>query len=159
MKREETKPSLGLLVLYRILVALVLVLALVLAAGTVYAFVRVRKTEALRPEKTEPAVSGEETIFSGIGTMRISTAGENPETVIITIAFPYDRGDGPFSEELVSRIQEFKAQTREYLGSFTAEELRQTDVPAINGELLGRYNSLLHLGQIKELYLLEFIWL
>jgi flagellar basal body-associated protein FliL len=159
VKREETRPPFGLLILYRILVAVVLVLVLVLAAGTVYGFVRGRKADAPQGGKTGAGASGEEAVFSGIGTMRVSTAGENPETVIITVAFPYDRGDGPFSEELGSRVSDFKAQTGEYLGSFTAEELRQTDIAAINRGLLDRYNSLLHLGQIKELYLLEFIWL
>jgi flagellar basal body-associated protein FliL len=159
VKREETRYPLGLLILYRVLVAIVLVLVLILAAGTVYGLVRARKTEAPPDRKTETGVPGEEAVFSGLGTMRVSTAGENPETVIITVAFPYDRGDGPFSEELVSRIPDFKARTAEYLGAFTAEELRQTDTTTINSGLLDHYNSLLHLGQIKELYLLEFIWL
>jgi flagellar basal body-associated protein FliL len=91
--------------------------------------------------------------------MRVSTSGENPETVIITVAFPYDQSDRPFSEELVSRIPDFKARTAEFFGSLTAEELQRTDIAVINGELLDRYNALLHLGQIKELYLLEYIWL
>ncbi|MDR2049276.1 MAG: flagellar basal body protein FliL [Treponema sp.] len=159
MKREETRPPFGLLILNRILAAAVLALVLVLAAGTVYGFAAARKTEAPAGKKTGTGVSGEEAVFSGLGTMRVSTAGENPETVIITVAFPYDRSDGPFSEELVSRIPDFKARTGEYFGSFTAEELQQTDTAAINRGLLDRYNSLLHLGQIKELYLLEFIWL
>jgi flagellar basal body-associated protein FliL len=156
MKREEIKPAVGLLILYRILVAVVLVLVLILAAGTVYAFIRPRKA----PQgETTAAASGEEAVFSGLGTLRVSTAGENPETVIVTIAFPYDRSDGPFSEELVSRIPDFKAQTGEYFGSLTAEELRLTDITVINRELLDRYNALLHLGQISELYFLEYIWL
>jgi flagellar basal body-associated protein FliL len=157
MKREETRPPVGLLILYRILIAVVLVLVLILAAGTVYALLRPR--QAPRNETTAAAVSGEEAVFSALGTQRVSTAGENPETVIVTIAFPYDRSDGPFSEELVSRIPDFKAQTGEYFGSFTAESLRLTDITVINRELLTRYNALLHLGQIKELYFLEYIWL
>jgi flagellar basal body-associated protein FliL len=165
VKREETRYPVGLLILYRVLVVIVLLLILALAAGTVYAFIRGKKVEAAPDRKTEAgvvgeeAVSGEEAVFSGIGTVRASTTGENPETVIITVAFPYDRSDGPFSEELVSHISDFKAQTGEYLGSFTADDLRQTDIAAINRGLLDRYNSLLHLGQIEELYFLEFIWL
>jgi flagellar basal body-associated protein FliL len=155
VKREETRYPVGLLILYRVLVVIVLLLILALAAGTAYAFIRGKKVETAPDRKTEAA--GE--VFSGIGTVRVSTTGENPETVIITVAFPYNRGDGPFSEELVSRISDFKAQTGEYLGSFTAEELRQTDITTINRGLLDRYNSLLHLGQIEELYFLEFIWL
>jgi flagellar basal body-associated protein FliL len=107
----------------------------------------------------EKTTAGEEAVFSALGTQRISTAGENPETVIVTIAFPYNRSDGPFSEELASRITDFRAQTREYFGSLTAEALRQTDITVINRELLVRYNALLHLGQIQELYFLEYIWL
>lgn len=160
MKREETRPPGGLLVLYRVLVAAVLVLAAILAAGTAYGLVRGRKAPGngmAETGGTETGIPGEEAIFSNLGTLRVSTAGENPETIIITVAFPYDRSDGPFSEELVSRISDFKAQTREYVGSFTSEELQRTDTEALNSGLLERYNALLHLGRIRELYFLEFI--
>lgn len=146
--------------LYRILLCVVLALILTLAAGTAYGLIhnalRGRNTE-LPPE--EVSVPGEESIFSGIGTIRASTKGEEPETVIITIAFPYDSKDGPFSEELASRIPDFKAQALEYLGSFTAEELHQKDPAQINSELLGRYNGLLRLGQIRELFFIDYTWL
>ncbi|MDR1507677.1 MAG: hypothetical protein LBI67_11305 [Treponema sp.] len=161
MKREETRPHRALLILYRALIAVTVALVLILAAGTVYGLAR----NALRERKTETAsgnpadLSGGESIFSGIGTVRVSTTEENPETVIITIAFPYDSADGPFSEELVSRIPEFKARTREYLGSFTSEQLRQLDVSAVNSALLERYNALLRLGKIRELFLIDYIWL
>jgi flagellar basal body-associated protein FliL len=147
------------MVTYRILVTIVLVLVLVLVAGTAYVFI----SRAFNPRDGETAAReeapGEENIFSGLGTMRISTRGENPETVIITIAFPYDSGDIPFSEELVSRIPDFKAAIAEYIGALSAEELHGKEQPEINGALLSKFNALLRLGQLKELFFIDFMWL
>ncbi|MDR1930659.1 MAG: flagellar basal body protein FliL [Treponema sp.] len=160
MKRVEDRPSSALLALYRILVGIVLALALVLAVGTAYGFIR-RGPGPQRAETfpAENEVSGGENIFSGLGTLRVSSGGENPETVIVTIAFPYNGGDLPYAEELVSRIPDFKNEVAGYFGSLSAEELRAAEVEEINRTLLGRFNGLLRLGQIRELFFIDYIWL
>jgi flagellar basal body-associated protein FliL len=159
MKRIEERPQ-GLLLLYRILAALVCVMAFILLSGTIYGLVRKAsgKTRPVSPAQGTQA-SGGESIFNGIGTLRISTKDDDPETVILSIAFPYDKSDTAFTEELVSRIQDFKTAAAEYLGSFTSDELHQLDTQTINSELLTRYNAILHLGEIRELYFLDYIWL
>jgi flagellar basal body-associated protein FliL len=160
MKQVEERPSQGILVLYRILVGVLLVLVLVIASVTAYTFISrgldSRNGEA--PTQEEGSV-GEENIFSGIGTMRISTTGEDPETVIITIAFPYDSKDIPFSEELVSRIPDFKASITDYFGSLSAEELQAKESTEIGDILLDRFNTQLRLGKIKKLFFIDYIWL
>jgi flagellar basal body-associated protein FliL len=162
MKVIEERPPQGILWLYRILMALVLALVLILLVGTVYGLVKKASGNGRPSTSTggaEDQAAGEENIFSGIGTIRVSTAGDDPETIIITVAFPYDKGDVAFSEELVSRIQDFKNLTTEYLASFTSEELHQLDTSVVNSELVSRYNAILHLGKIRELYFLDYIWL
>jgi flagellar basal body-associated protein FliL len=163
MMNDKPQPSRAALTVYRVLLAVAFALLAALLAGTVYGLVK----KALRPADIPPeesavesAEAAAENMFSGIGTIRVSTAPDGnapPETLIVSVVFPYDSTDRPFSEELVSRIEDFKRLTAEYLGSFTAEELQ--DINAINRELLSRYNALLRLGQIRELYFLDFIWL
>ena len=153
MKRiVERRPQTSVMV-YRVLIVIAIMLALILIVGTIYGLVKQGKTGP----GSETNAAGGENIFSGIGTMRIPTADPNPETVIIRVAFPYDKNDRPFSEELASQIAWFKTATAQYLGAFTAEELSAADVDIINSELLVRYNSTLRLGQIKELYIEEFM--
>ncbi|MDR2702668.1 MAG: flagellar basal body protein FliL [Spirochaetaceae bacterium] len=157
MKRiEERPPQAGELV-YRGLLVIAAVLALVLIIGTIYGLVK-------KGEAAGKAVSGGESaafegVFSGLGTMRIATADPEPKILIISIAFPYDKNDRPFSEELASSLFRFREATSQYLGAFTAEALDALDTVTVNKELLSRYNSVLRLGEIKELYILEYMLL
>jgi len=152
MKRVERRPLQAAVLVYRILLGIAAALVLVLITGTIYGFAKRGKSAAPVPE----AVGGDD-IFSGIGRLRIPTSDPEPETLIISIAFPYDKNDRPFSEELASRLSWFRTATTQYLGAFTAEELAAMDTDTVNKELLTRYNSALRLGQIKELYITEFM--
>jgi len=156
MKRIEKRQLKTGELVYRGLLVVAGVLALVLITGTVYGLVK----RGAAPEKK--AVSGDavpESMFSGLGTMRIPTADPEPETLVISIAFPYDKNDRPFSEELASSLSRFRTVTFQYLGAYTAEALKVMDTDTINKELLSRYNSALRLGEIKELYILEYMLL
>jgi flagellar basal body-associated protein FliL len=156
MKRVEERPPQTLVILYRALIIAAALLLLILLIGTVYGLAKKNKAPADPELSIEPSAGGDG-MFTGLGTMRITTADPEPETLVISVAFPYDKNDRPFSEELASRISFFKTSTAEYLGAFTAEELAARDMEAVNGELLRRYNSALSLGQIKELYILDFM--
>jgi flagellar basal body-associated protein FliL len=147
----------GTALAYRILLIVFFVLLAVFLAGTV--FVLVRRGQAAGGQSGGNQAPPGESIFKGLGTIRVSTPEAEPASLIISVVFPYNPGDRPFSEELVSRIGDMKNITVEYFGSFTAETLKETDAAVISKELLGRYNALLRLGQIKELYFLDFIWL
>jgi flagellar basal body-associated protein FliL len=158
MKRVEERPSRFLLVVYRALVAILVLVVVIILAGTVYGLVKKNRGTTAAPEVLPSGETPEgDSIFSGIGAMRITTADPEPETLVISLAFPYDKNDRPFAEELASRISYFKSATAEYLGAFTAEELEALDEDTISRELLSRYNSALHLGQIKDLYILEYM--
>lgn len=155
------RPPQGLWVFYRVLVGIFIAVVAILLGGTVYGLIKKGSPpagEAPEVPASEPGTE-ESGIFSGLGTMRIATADPEPETLIISLAFPYDKTDRSFSEELASRISSFKALTEEYLGAFTAEELAALDEGALNAELLSRYNAILRLGQIKKLFILEYMQL
>jgi flagellar FliL protein len=134
------------------------VLTFVLVSGTIYGLAR-------KGAAQEQGVLGAEFaafdkgVFSGLGTMRIPTADPEPGTLVISIAFPYDKNDRPFSEELASNLSRFKSVAFQYLGAFTAEDLAGLDIDTVNKELLARYNSALRLGEIEELYILEYMLL
>jgi len=154
MKRVENRPLQAIDFVYRGLIIIAAALALILIIGTIYGLARRGKTPA---ENAFGELTVSEGVFSGLGKMRIPTADPEPETLVISVAFPYNKDDRPFSEELASRLSWFKTATTDYLGAFTADQLAALDIDAINKELLTRYNSALRLGQIKELYILEYM--
>jgi flagellar basal body-associated protein FliL len=100
-------------------------------------------------------------IFTGIGRLRIPLAGGgsvpggsgiSAATLILTIAFPYPPDDRPFSEELASKIGEFRAIAMDYFSALPAEKLANLDEGAAKIEILSRYNAGLRLGKIQALY-------
>jgi len=140
--------------IYRVLLVIAALLVLVIIVGTIIGLVNKGKNSEIKNSGSAQASDG---IFSGLGTMRIPTADAEPETLVISITFPYNKNDISFSEELASRLSSFKTATAEYLGAFTAEELAALDTGTVSGELLKRYNSILRLGKIKQLYIHEFM--
>ena len=108
--------------------------------------------------------------FTGIGRQRIplktdaprtpenQTTGAGP-TVIISVVFPYDAGDTPFTEELVKNIPFFRKAITGFFGSLTAADPRLHDETTLKTQLLNTFNSRLHLGVIDRLYFSEFIML
>ena len=155
MKRIEERPPQTAIIVYKVLIAIAAVLALILIIGTIYGLLKRRPSGSVTPPDANAAI--EENIFTSLGKMRIPTAGSEPETVIVSIAFPYNKNDRPFSEELASRISWFKTAISDYFGSLTAEEIETMDTSTINQELLQRFNSGLRLGQIRELYITDFM--
>ena len=155
MKRVEERPPQTALIVYRVLIVIAATLALIILIGTIYGLAKRRQPGAGAPPDASTAV--EESIFTSLGKMRIPTAGSDSETIIISIAFPYNKNDRPFSEELASRISWFKTSVNDYFGVLTAEEFDALDVDITKTELLNRFNSELRLGQIRELYIDDFI--
>jgi flagellar basal body-associated protein FliL len=160
MKRELNPASRWPLNLYRIVVALVLTLIILLIAGTIYGLVRSRDAAPLiriggsiaTGEASSPAASAN--IFTGIGRLRIplrpSAAGSGG-TLILSIAFPYP-DDQPFIEELAAKIGDFRSIAAAYFSALPAEKLVNLDEAAAKIELLKRYNANLRLGKIETLY-------
>ncbi|MDR2149977.1 MAG: flagellar basal body protein FliL [Spirochaetaceae bacterium] len=150
----------------RALLIVLALLILVLAAGTLYALV-FRAPDApplysFTQEQTQetaliPELQSPTPIFTGIGTIRTTTADKEPATVILSISFPYKPQDITFTEELNLTIARFRTVTQEYISSFTAEKLRIQAEETVKSDLLDRYNALLRLGKIDLLYFEDFM--
>jgi flagellar basal body-associated protein FliL len=153
------QPPRFLTLLCRVLLVLTLGLVLVIAAGTVYALVLRSKSASASPAAAGslPPASPDAAVFTGLGRLRCPTAGSSPAMVILQAAFPYFPGDRPFSEELVSRIRDFRSLTAGYFAALSPEELRVKGEDEVKVELLAQYNALLRLGQITTLYFNEFM--
>jgi flagellar basal body-associated protein FliL len=148
-----------LILLCRVLLALALTLVLVITAGTVYALALRPQSASARPPASGSAqpVPRDAAIFTNLGRLRCPTAPPSQATVILQAAFPYFPEDRPFSEELVSRIRDFRSLTAAYFGALGAKELRVKGEDEVKAELLAQYNALLRLGQITTLYFNEFM--
>ncbi|MDR2371047.1 MAG: flagellar basal body-associated FliL family protein [Treponema sp.] len=167
MKRIVNRSLRSLRVLYRVLLAAALILGLVLLAGTAVGLIRGKNSAPLlklggmrgegRGARTVPADENDETVYSGIGRLRIPAG--NGGTVILSVAFPYPPGDKAFTEELVARTPGFRDMVSSYVSSLTGEELANPDEDKIKAELLRRFNGALRLGKIRTLYFSDFLLL
>ena len=134
------------------MLALAALLLLVLVGGRLYALFR-----GPVPESPAGEAAAGESIFTGLGQIRATTAAPNPATVVLSIAFPYHADDRDFSGEISARSDDFRNSTSSYLGSLYAARLRQTGEDAVKAELLARFNSFLRLGQIEKLYFSDYM--
>jgi flagellar basal body-associated protein FliL len=167
MKRIVDRSLKAPRVLYRVLLAAVLILGLVLLAGTAAGLIRGKdsvpllKLGAAKGEgqgiRTVPADENNEAVYSGIGRLRIPAG--NGGTVILSVTFPYPPGDKAFTEELAARTPGFRETVSSYVSSLTGEELINPDEDKIKTELLQRFNGTLRLGKIRTLYFSDFLLL
>jgi flagellar basal body-associated protein FliL len=171
MKKNNAEKNTGgnaaaLVIVYRCLLIAAILLAFFIATVTVYTFISrsLAKGEPVytipEPERPpqplpEPPEPDGGAVFSGIG--RIRTASADGNTIIVSIAFPYNRDDIPFAEELTARITEFRNISFAFLSGQTAEALRTMGEGAIKAALLEQYNAVLKLGSITELYFNDFM--
>ena len=158
MKHAADKPSPALVIAQRILAGILILVTLVILAGTIYALiVKPGKKPPEQNQDPQAVIQAGGRIFTGIGRIRASTAGAQPAAVIITIAFPYDPDDKSFSEELASKVARFRSETAQYFQGLTPDELRlKTDAELQRG-LLARYNAQLRLGFIDTLYVTDYM--
>jgi len=145
--------------------ALIIALVLLLIAGSLYALLRPASSEPLfriggdaaggqrsAGSGRSSAGSGEVGVFSGLGGFRIPLAGQPPATVILSVSFPYPASDRAFTEELASRISDFRSIVTGYFSALTADSVASLDEDAAKAEILRRCNALLRLGRIETLY-------
>jgi len=157
MSLTGDKRSRLLLYVYRGLLGLLILSGLVFICGTIYGVFFHKNL----PSREKPAASrkgGEEgQLFTGIGTIRASTADTQPAMVILFVTFIYYPEDKAFSEELALRVKDFKQIIIDYFSSSPVSELRGLDEEIIKTELLFRFNSILRLGKIETMYLGDYI--
>ena len=141
--------------LHRILIICLILIALIIAGGTIYWVFN--NTPPGSDQIDLPFNDGEGQTFTGIGRLRISTTDPQPGMVILFVSFVYHPEDKVFSEELVLKINDFRGIIVDYIGSFSIAELREQEEEDIKHELLRRFNMVLRLGQIETLYFSDFI--
>ena len=170
MKRIVPSFSHRLLIIYRVIFIVLLLMITALLGGSLYAVLRSPDSPPLvtigsngnrafsRRSPAENAASNgsnpDISVFSGIGRLRIPLAGEGtaPATMILSIAFPYPPGDRPFTEELASKISDFRSIATDYFSSLPSVSISSLDEERVKTELLRRYNAILSLGKIEALY-------
>jgi flagellar basal body-associated protein FliL len=163
MKREIDVPGNKLIVLYRLIVALLLLMVLLLITGSLYAFIRSRDAGPLfrigGKKEAVTEASSDIGVFSGIGTLRIQnrgtsqTAGQsNGAVIIVSISFPYKAYDRPFTEELASHVGDFRSIATNYFTDLPADKLSKLDEEQVKADILRQYNALLRLGKIETLF-------
>jgi flagellar basal body-associated protein FliL len=160
------------LIAYRGIVVLLLILLVMLIGGSLYALVRPSGSGPLFRIGTDNSrnsgegsgftigeTSGE---FSDIGRLRIpisgqTDAGQTIAAVMLSISFPYPADDRPFTEELTSRIGEFRSIAIGYFSALPLEKILELDEETAKNEILRDYNALLRLGKIETLYFSDFM--
>jgi flagellar basal body-associated protein FliL len=164
MKHVVDKPSRTLIIVQRFLAGLLILIALAVIAGTLYALIfqsRDASVETVPDQQTalqaDNRIFTSKGTFTGIGRIRAKSAEPDAAAVLITIAFPYDPDDISFSEELASKITQFRSETIQYFQSYTTDELRLKADEEIQEEILARYNALLRLGIIDTLYITDYM--
>jgi len=168
---SDRGPSRAAALVHRALAAVAAALALAIAAGTVFALAggaRPASRTAADPRAVAsglpppPAAASGRTgenaaYFTGIGKIRAASGGKRPATVVVSVAFPYDRGDAAFAEELASKTSAFRELTRDFFESLSAEELRGKPESELKEALAARYNAALRLGKIGTLYFNDYL--
>jgi flagellar basal body-associated protein FliL len=144
-------------VLYIVLLSIIGVLIIILIIGTIFGLARssdkplfsLGSNVTITPTLSE-VFNDDIRVFSGIGRLRIPLS--NSSILILSIAFPYNASDITFTEELATKIGNFKEIANEYFSSLPAERIIQIDEEAAKTEILRRYNVILRLGKIDALY-------
>ena len=148
---------------YRALCVVAAAIAFVIVTGTVYAFIAPSLSRG-KPVYTVPArekpietPAPADNIFTGMGKIRAITADKEARTVVVAVAFPFDKDDAAFMEELAGKIADFRSITAAFFRGCTAADLRAMGEGGIKAGLLQRYNATLKLGQIPALYFNDFM--
>ena len=171
MKKVRETGSEKLNRVYRILLLFLLFLVLLIAIGTLVALLRSpgsgpifrlgnanrnSSAAAYNSAGNNSAGTNSETgIFNGIGRQRIPIAGRDSAssaTMVLSIAFPYPPDDRPFTEELASKISNFRSITSDYISSLPVSAFIDFNEDDLKTELIKHYNSILRLGKIETLY-------
>jgi flagellar basal body-associated protein FliL len=154
MKREFERPSAALIAVYRGLAVALAVAAAVIVAGTAYSIwsKRPAATAGKNPTGENVEAIAGTAYFTGIGRIRVALPGDDTSVLVVSIIFPYDRGDLAFSEELAATTRKFRETAIAYFSSIPASELKSMPEEALKNELKQRFNALLQLGNIDALY-------
>jgi flagellar basal body-associated protein FliL len=159
----EPPMSKNIRTLYFLLLSTATLLILILITGTIFALGRHLDADALiklgkTRTKQSAIVEIQESdirIFSGLGRLRISLV--NSSVLILSIAFPYQADDIPFTEELAAKLGDLKNIATDYFSSFSIDQINFLDEKIAKAEILKLYNANRRLGHIEALYFTDMI--
>ncbi|MDR2602571.1 MAG: hypothetical protein LBC53_09015 [Spirochaetaceae bacterium] len=144
-----------------VLTAVLAALALAIAVITAIVFISggaARKTNP--PDDSYLSAAGRNRLWTGLGRLRCplkEESGKTPSILVIEAAFPYNREDPAFFNELAVNNSRFRAETVSFFASLKANDPILGDEEAVKKKLLERYNSFLRLGKIETLYFSDFL--
>jgi flagellar basal body-associated protein FliL len=141
-------------VIYVTLLFIAGALIVLILTGTVIGLIRPRNAGPVfvikNSVRTEPVKTDETKVYSGLERLRIPLS--NSSILILSVSFPYPAKDTTFTEELATKIGDFKSITTEYFSSLPIEGADQIDEEIAKQEILKRFNANLRLGRIDALY-------
>ncbi|MDR2898456.1 MAG: flagellar basal body-associated FliL family protein [Spirochaetaceae bacterium] len=151
----------------RFLVLLLIVMLLLIAGVTLWAFVSgtavpgqgLRRGDPSPEAAAERFLETQEILFEELGRLRAITADDPPITVIITPYFPYPEGDTAFQEELLQKTRQLRSLITDYFSRLTMEDILARGEQSVKAELLQGINSSLVLGAVDRLYFSDYIFL
>ncbi|HAX37079.1 MAG: hypothetical protein A2087_11970 [Spirochaetes bacterium GWD1_61_31] len=141
--------------LTKLFIATLMLLAIVFITGTVLALAWGTRAQKLA-RRDLPAAPAGQAIFTGIGRLRVQSAGQAPMLILADIVFPYDAADRSFSDELFLQRAELRAAVLQFLAARTPDELQPAAEGTLRAGLRDLINSQLHLGAIDELWFAAF---
>jgi flagellar basal body-associated protein FliL len=143
----------------RALAAAAALLALAIVAGTIVGLATGSRQRKLEREASAAVVAASakgRAAFTGIGTIRARSADPRPAVVVATIAFPYDAGDVPFSEEIRRKAPVLRAAALALLEARKAAQLGPAYEAGLKAALRDAFNARLSLGRVDEVWLSDF---
>lgn len=142
--------------LLKVLAVVALAVFLAILAGTVYGLATGSRGKKLARADAEAKAPSGSLVFSGIGTVRVRTAGKAPALVVATVSFPYPAGDRAFAEELDAKKAALRAAAIAFLSGKAADELAPAYEGTVKAGLRDAFNELLSLGKVEEIWLADF---
>ncbi|AGT44155.1 flagellar basal body-associated FliL family protein [Treponema pedis] len=143
-------------VLYSVLVKTVFILITVIAAGTLFSFLKKeKKTE--KQDKEPSLIRGNKSLYTDLGRLRAVTSEKQAATVVIFPVLEYNTEDTQFREELVQKKEQLRTVILNWFSQKDAVELYTMPEQTVKKELLEAVNSILNLSKIQRIYFKEFI--
>lgn len=147
------------------LITFIITLLIVFLIVTAIAITSGKGVPAKNLRKTDPSqkkiLTDSDTptkIYTGLGTIRCSTADSPSIPLVITPYFPYPANDSVFFEEISSKNRKLQQIITQYIHNYTQAELLNKKEYIIKKELLTLCNNALIMGQISNLYFEEYIF-
>ena len=156
-------------ILNKVLVAIIIFVILVIAAGTLFSFLN-RKNQTpevlISQGKAEslmaPSDTSEVTYYQ-LGTLRISTAGENSNengtVMVLSPWLAYPAGDTVLFEELSRKSGSIKGIFQAYFSARTKNQLLTETEEHIEAVIKDEINADLALGKISDIYFTDYLFL